>query len=148
MLIIIDITTLRKLIMKTIMFVLFLMPFALFAGQTQNEKLEFCKAMTEVIQKQLPMKTDQITILNSVTCSPTNPPTFLYDYIIELDSKGEYAGAIKESIEINRKEQLNLWCTSPDKQMIISDFNIQTDTRDKNGIHLDKILLTSSDCTN
>jgi hypothetical protein len=128
--------------------VLVLLPSLLYAGQTQNEKLEFCKVMTEIIQQQLPMQTDQITTLNTVTCSPTNPPTFLYDYIIKLDSKGEYAQAIKESIEINRKEQLNLWCSSPDKQMIINDFNIQTDTRDINGVHLDKILLTASDCAN
>ena len=49
-------------------------------------------------------------------------------------------------MEINSKEQKNLWCTDPGKKYILENFNIEQSFRDINGVFIDKIKLNSSDC--
>ena len=53
---------------------------------------------------------------------------------------------IIDSVEINYKEQKNLWCTDPGKKYILENFNIEQSFRDINGVFIYKIKLNSSDC--
>lgn len=53
---------------------------------------------------------------------------------------------IIDSVEINYKEQKNLWRTDPGKKYILENFNIEQSFRDINGVFIDKIKLNSSDC--
>ena len=133
-------------ILKLLFLLLTTITFNAFGFDSNEEKMEFCKSITEVIQKQLPMKVDQVTTLNSVICSPTNPPTFIYDFIFGVDSTGDLAKEVKDSVATNSKKQLNIWCSSPDKKMIIDDFKVQIDTKDINGVFLDSLKLDINNC--
>lgn len=113
--------------------------------KSNEEKIGFCKMLAEEMAQMMPVRADKISYLNSVVCTPSNSPTFVYDYVFELDSD-QHLDAMMRSIRINDKEQLNLWCTDPQKRVILKDFNVEAKTRDINGKHLNTRKISFKDC--
>lgn len=135
--------------MKKLFLLLFLIPNLVFSEQIKfkdnDEKYAFCKQLTNQMAYMMPIRADRISFLDSVVCIPGNPPQFTFSNVIELDFN-KNKKMIIDSVEINSKEQKNLWCTDPGKRYILENFNIEQSFRDINGVFIDKIKLNSSDC--
>ena len=135
--------------MKKILIFLCITPIYAFSQDitfaNNDEKIDFCKILVEHISQMMPIRTDKISYLNSVVCTPTNPPTFLYDNVIELDSKTNLE-VMLASIAINNAEQKNIWCTDPEKVMILENYKVQQRYRDVNGVFLNAREFTIDEC--
>ncbi len=135
--------------MKKLLLALWLIPTTIFSQEitfgSNEEKIAFCKVLVEQMSQVMPIRGDKISLLNSVTCSPTTPPTFIYDNIIELDSD-LYSAELLASIAMNNTEQKNLWCTDPEKRMFLENYRIQHRYRDIKGVFLNVREFTPDEC--
>jgi hypothetical protein len=132
--------------MKNILIVLIFASLSIFAEDKTNSILTLCNSFANAINEQAPAKVDDITVLDSGVCDPRTPPALIYNFNIQLDSKGKDSVLVKKMAAENVKGQVNTWCANAEMGALLEDMVIQVDYRDINGVPLDSVVITSSTC--
>jgi len=131
--------------MKNLLLLLFI-PLGSYANDMNESILSLCNSFANAINEQAPAKVDDITVLDSGVCDPGTPPALIYNFNIQLDSKGKDSSLVKQIAAENIKGQVSNWCANADMGALLEDMAIQIDYRDINSIPLDSVTITSSIC--
>jgi hypothetical protein len=132
--------------MKNILILLFAIPFNSYADELSDSILTLCNSFAKAINEQAPAKVDDITLLESGVCDPRTPPALIYNFNIQLDSKGKDSALVKQMAAENIKGQVNNWCANAEMGALLEDMAIQVDYRDINSVPLDSVVITSASC--
>ena len=132
--------------MKNILLILIALSFNSYADDLSDSILTLCNSFAKAINEQAPAKVDDITVLDSGVCDPRNPPALIYNFNIQLDSKGKDSALVKQMAAENVKGQVNTWCANAKMKALFEDMAIQVDYRDINSIPLDSVVITSASC--
>jgi len=131
---------------KKLLLILIALSFNSFTDDLRDPILTLCNSFAKAINDQAPAKVDDITVLESGVCDPRTPPALIYNFNIQLDSKGKDSALAKQMAAENVKGQVNNWCANAEMGALLEDMAIQVDYRDINSVPLDSVVITSASC--
>lgn len=110
----------------------------------QSAPIELCKSASQSINKTLPIKKDNLTILRETGCLPSSPKNkFLY--IMEISAPAEMAKQVdfKNAIKPN---VLNTFCSDPQVRAVLNAFDVEHRYYTNKGEYVGAFLMTSKEC--
>ena len=126
---------------KYVVIVLFLLPVF---TQAETASLELCQSASQSVNKTLPMKKDNFTIVRETGCLSGKPKN-IFLHILEVNAPIELVRQIKFEEEM-KPSVLNTYCTDPKVRPVLNAFDIDYRYYTKNGEFAGSFLMKSKEC--
>jgi hypothetical protein len=108
------------------------------------QTLDECKATSQIVNKSLPIKKDNLTILRETACI-TGMKKQKFIYIMEVSLSKEDANNIDFKYTL-KPRVLNTFCSDPQVRVILNAFDVDHHYYTKNGEFMGSFLMSSIEC--
>lgn len=111
---------------------------------SHSATLEACKISISSVNKSLPIRKDNLTIVKEAACLPGSPKN-RFVYILEVGIDAELARKINFDKEI-KPGVLKTFCTDPQVRNVINLYDVDHRYYTKKGEYVGSFLMTSKEC--
>jgi Co/Zn/Cd efflux system component len=126
-------------------FILAIAAFSTFTSVlAQSATIDLCKSASQIMNKSLPIKKDNLTIMRETSCLPSSPK-IKFLHIMEISSPIEMVKQIDFKTAI-KPNVLNTYCTDPQVRVVLNAFDIEYRYYTNKGEYVGTFLMTSKEC--